>query len=601
MKAEPVSNFRLKLDIHILNYQEMVIKIMRRLSFTVSLVTIIAIMIYQGYYITEKNAQLIEMAINISLFFYVFRYFLLFFYSLKRKEYIKNSPFEFTIVLILILNFFLISIFCIEKTFSDVEIFNHYYLLFIQILSFLISLVELPKVNIISDKIKLSLPGMMLLSLFILILFGTLLLSMPRMSNEKISFIDALFTATSAGSVTGLSVLNIGQVFTLKGQIVILLLIQMGGLSILTFATFFTAFLTKPSAGLKYQHFVKDLIASNRLSDSFILLREIVITAFLIEAIGILMLFTYWESAGTFQTTGETFLYSAFHAISAFNNAGFSLWDANFMNNMVVHSYFPQAVIMLMVLLGGLGFLTISDLWNPRFRRERKKYPWKKLMPGTRIILKTTFFIILIGTIIFFLVEYNHSLKHDLTFFNKFYNSVFQIVVSRTSGFNTINVSHITISGMLLLMLLMFIGASPGSTGGGIKNTTLFVIIKSVVATVRGKKRIEFERKTIPFELVDKSYSIVVTSLILIFLSAFCLSLLEPNHGLATLLFESVSAFSTAGLSTGVPAEFSAGGKLVLALNMYIGRIGTLTLAFALSKRIKESRHQYPETYFMVG
>jgi potassium uptake TrkH family protein len=464
-----------------------------------------------------------------------------------------------------------------------------------------IAVVEFSKSSDLYNKITLSPPVMMLISFLILIILGTIFLAMPRMSHGHISFIDALFTATSAGSVTGLSVLNIGQTFTLKGQIVILFLIQMGGLSILTFATFLTAFFSKSNTGLKYQNFVKNLIYSNRLSDSFILLKEIVAMAFFIEAIGTLMLFVYWKNVGVFSETGETFLYAIFHAISAFNNAGFSLWDSNFMNNAVVHSYFPQAVMMLMVLLGGLGFLTINDIWNPRHRKERRKYPWKKLMPGTRIVLWTTFYVILIGTMIFFFVEYDHSLKYGISFFDKVYNAVFQVVVSRTSGFNTINVSHISISGMLLLIMLMFIGASPGSTGGGIKNTTLFVIIKSVIATIRGKKYIEFEKKTIPFELVDKSYSIVVMSLILIFISTFILSLLEPAQNLTTLMFESVSAFSTAGLSTGAPVTFSIAGKLVLILNMYIGRIGTLTLAFALSKRIKESRHQYPETYFMVG
>ena len=601
MNTEPASNFRLKLDIHILDYCNLVTKVMRWISFFISLLAIASIVTYHGYHISEKGAQIIKTILCATLWFYIFKYFLLLFYSLKRKEYIKNSRFEFVFILILILYFLLISILLLFMKAADAGAYNHYHILFMQICFFVIMIIGLSKNSDIYSRITLSPPVMMLISFLILIVSGTILLSMPRMTHYPISFIDTLFTAASAGSVTGMSVVDIGQTFTLKGQIVILFLIQMGGLSILTFATFFTVFLSRATTGLKYQYFVKELMYSNRLPDSFILLKEIVSMAFIIELFGTLLLFIYWKNAGLFSGAGETFLYAVFHAISAFNNSGISLWDTNFMNDMVSHSYFPQAVIMLMVLLGGLGFLTISDIWNPRHRKERKKYPWKKLMPGTRIIIKTTFYILLVGTIIFFFVEYNHSLKYSHSFFNKVYNAVFQVVVSRTSGFNTVNVSSITISGMLLLMLLMFIGASPGSTGGGIKNTTFFVIIKSVIATIQGKKHIEFEKKTIPFELVDKSYSIVVMSLMLIFISTFTLSLFEPMQNLTTLMLESISAFSTTGLSTGAPAEFSTGGKFMLVINMYVGRIGTLTLAFALSKRTKELPHQYPDTYFMVG
>lgn len=222
-------------------------------------------------------------------------------------------------------------------------------------------------------------------------------------------------------------------------------------------------------------------------------------------------------------------------------------------------------------------------------------------MPGSQITLITTALLILFGTIIFFLVEYKHSLALKESWFSKAFAALFQIVTARTAGFNTINTHHLALPGIMILLLLMFIGASPGSTGGGIKTTTFFVLIKSVFATIRGKARIEFHKKTIPFEIVDKSYSIIIMSLIIIFVSTFILTLVEPEMPFHYLIFETISAFSTSGLSTGVIFDFNVAGKFILIVNMYIGRIGTLTLAFALSKRINSARHEYPSTYFMVG
>lgn len=458
-----------------------------------------------------------------------------------------------------------------------------------------------PKVKPV-NRLRFSPPKLMLLSFFLLLTMGTALLLLPAMTTNGISFIDALFTATSASCVTGMTILETGTDFTFAGQLVILILIQLGGLSILTFATFFITIFSKSySGGVRYQHFVKDLLSGDRVADSRKLLKNIIITTLIIEIIGTLFLFLHWKNSSNFSSSGESFMYALFHTISAFNNAGFSLWGSDFMNQAIVYSYYTQTVIMLLVLLGGLGFMTLNDLFNPHIIKERKKYPWKGLMPGSKIILVTTFSIIITATLIFFAVEYSHSLENHDSVGSKMFTSLFQVVASRTAGFNTICVSDITMSGFLLLMLIMFIGASPGSTGGGIKNTTFFVIIKSVAATIRGKHHIEYRRKTIPFDLVDKSYSIVIMSLIVIFISTFFLTLIEPSFKLQTSLFETISAFTTTGLSTGAPVDFSWQGKLILIIDMYIGRIGTLTLAFALSKRVRESKHQYPEMYFMVG
>lgn len=600
MSSRTVSNYRRKLNLHIVVNQDRVTRIMQVLSFFVSLGTIAAIIIYHGFYITVEVKETIRTVVFASIFFYVIKYFLLLFYSLNIKQRIRETMFEFVVIILLIIN--LLSNLFLPDNLNILEgKFSDYYLLLIQLFFLVVVTIELSKASTFLTKIHLSPSSLMLLSFLILISVGTLLLMLPRMTTNGISFIDALFTSTSATCVTGLSVINIGSAFTLKGQVVIMILIQLGGISILTFATFFTTFLSGAKQGLRYQHLVKDLLSTNKLSETYLLLREIVTASFFIEVAGALLLYMYWKNIGIFDSEGQTVFYSLFHAVSAFNNAGFSLWDANLMDSQVTFSYFPLSIIMILVFLGGIGFVVISDFFNPQYIRERKKFRWKKLLPGTKIVLMTTFMILLFGTIVLYFLEKDISMAGRTTFFDKVFTSLFHVVVARTAGFNMVNLANMAIPGMLLLIVIMFIGASPGSTGGGIKTTTFFVLIKSVLATIQGKKSIEFNKKTIPFELVDKAYSIVFMSLMIVILSAFALAIVEPTFNFINILFETVSAFATCGLSSGISPELSSAGKTILIIDMYIGRVGTLTLAYALSKRVKETRHQYPDTYFMVG
>lgn len=271
------------------------------------------------------------------------------------------------------------------------------------------------------------------------------------------------------------------------------------------------------------------------------------------------------------------------------------------MDNVIANHYFPQGILTVLVILGGIGFVTLNDFFNPNIIRERRKYRWKQLMPSTKIVLYTTFGIIGITSIILFILEYKNTLAIKTTLFEKILTCIFQVSSARTAGFNLVDATGFALPTLIIIMIVMFIGASPGSTGGGIKTTTFFVLMKSMFATIRGKKYIEFQKKTIPFELVDKAYSIILMALIVIVVSTFVLTIVEPQIAFEKLLFESISAFSTCGLSNGACELIGLGGKIVLVLNMYIGRIGTLTLAFALSKRVKEAKHQYPDTHFMVG
>ena len=574
--------------------------ILRSLSIPVSLAAVVAIIVQHGCYLTDIQIGWTSALVVFAYAFFIFKFlFRACYYETKFTTYLKNNKLELVIILL----FLIILIFNrkIQQLFSIPDtVFPHYRQLFFHIYYIIIAFVELAKVSAILKKINMSPPLMMMVSFFLLISMGTLLLLMPKATTNGISFSDALFTATSASCVTGLTSVNTSLAFTTTGHIILMVLMQLGGMSILSFATFFISFLSHSYTGLRYQYMVKDMLSTNRVADSFTFLREIVMMTFVIESVGTIMLYMYWRTTGLFSSESETIFYAIFHAVSAFNNAGFSLWPSGLMDKAIVSSYFPQMIIMILVFAGGIGYVVLRDFFDPRVIAERKKKRWMKLTDGTHIALLTSFAIIIVGTVLFYGLEYKNTLANSRGF-EKFFAALFQVTSGRTAGFNIVDINAISVPSLLIFIVIIFIGASPGSTGGGIKTTTFFVIIKSLFATIRGKSKIEFRKKSIPTQIVDKAYSIVVMSLIFIIFSTILLTIIDPQIPLKNTMFEATSAFTTCGISTGCIDQYSNVGKLVLTINMYIGRIGTLTFAYALSKRAKETRHEYPETSFMVG
>lgn len=574
--------------------------ILRSLSIPVSLAAVVAIIVQHGCYLTDIQIGWTSALVVFAYAFFIFKFLLrACYYETKFTTYLKNNKLELVIILL----FLIILIFNrkIQQLFSIPDtVFPHYRQLFFHIYYIIIAFVELAKVSAILKKINMSPPLMMMVSFFLLISMGTLLLLMPKATTNGISFSDALFTATSASCVTGLTSVNTGLAFTTTGHIILMVLMQLGGMSILSFATFFISFLSHSYTGLRYQYMVKDMLSTNRVADSFTFLREIVMMTFVIESVGTIMLYMYWRTTGLFSSESETIFYAIFHAVSAFNNAGFSLWPSGLMDKAIVSSYFPQMIIMILVFAGSIGYVVLRDFFDPRVIAERKKKRWMKLTDGTHIALLTSFAIIIVGTVLFYGLEYKNTLANSRGF-EKFFAALFQVTSGRTAGFNIVDINAISVPSLLIFIVIIFIGASPGSTGGGIKTTTFFVIIKSLFATIRGKSKIEFRKKSIPTQIVDKAYSIVVMSLIFIIFSTILLTIIDPQIPLKNTMFEATSAFTTCGISTGCIDQYSNVGKLVLTINMYIGRIGTLTFAYALSKRAKETRHEYPETSFMVG
>ena len=574
--------------------------VLRSLSIPISLAAVVSIIVQHGCFLSDIEIGWTSAIVIFAYSFFIFKFLLRSFYYEKNFiTYLKNNKLELVIILL----FLLVLIFSrkIQSFFSIPDsIFPHYRQLFVHTYYFIIAFVELAKISAILKRINMSPPLMMMVSFFLLISMGTLLLLMPKATTDGITFSDALFTATSASCVTGLTSVNTGLTFTTTGHIILMVLMQLGGMSILSFATFFISFLSHSYTGLRYQYMVKDMLSTNRVADSFTFLREIVMMTFVIEGAGAILLYMYWRTTGLFASESETIFYALFHAVSAFNNAGFSLWPSGLMDSAIVSSYFPQMIIMILVFAGSIGYVVLRDFFDPRVIAERRKKRWMKLTDGTHIALITSFAIIIVGTLLFYGLEFNNTLAKN-NGFEKFFAALFQVTSGRTAGFNIVDINAISIPTLLIFIIIIFIGASPGSTGGGIKTTTFFVIIKSLFATIRGKSKIEFRKKSIPNQIVDKAYSIVVMSLVFIIISTITLTIIDPQIPLKNTMFEATSAFTTCGISTGCIDQFSNAGKLVLTINMYIGRIGTLTFAYALSKRVKETKHEYPETSFMVG
>ena len=572
-----------KLRAHIWKQGARVERVLRIISILVALFVLGYLVFFYGFPQTPQTAHFQKTILLFGLSFFCVKYLIKFFYALHKTTYLKESRLEGFIILFLILGFSQSSP------------------LFLQFCFLIFFGIEISKASSFLVKYKISAPVLMIGAFLILIGMGTLLLSLPQMTTHGISFIDALFTATSAGCVTGLTVLETSTAFTLKGQIVILGLVQLGGMSILSFTSFFVIFLSHSFAGLKYQSLMKDFLSSNKLSDTKVLFRQIFVFSITIEIIGAVLLYGYWSNSGDL-TSKQSFFFAVFHSVSAFNNAGFSLFTENFHNSVVAHAYFPQTILMILIILGGLGFLCLRDFIDISFIKERKRYRWKKIQPNTKIAVYMTFVIIVVSSVILFFIEYNNSaFSEQKNIFERIFASVFQVVSCRTAGFNSVNLSLLGVPALLLMILIMFIGASPGSTGGGIKTTTFFVLLKSASATIKNKKQIEFDKRSIPFSIVDRAYAIVLFSVSIIFISIFVISIFEPEYLLSDIFFETVSAFSTAGASTGIIGDFGVTSKFILILNMFIGRIGPITIALALSRKVYYTKYSYANTFVMVG
>ena len=446
----------------------------------------------------------------------------------------------------------------------------------------------------IIDRLKLAPAQIVILSFSGIILGGTLLLALPisAMEGKTISLIDAFFTATSATCVTGLSTLSLADNFSFIGQIITLLLIQIGGLGFMTLSSSMTILLGK-SLAVKNQVMMQDLLDISSFEDLVAMIVDIIKYTLVIELFGAILLTIGFTFEG--YEFGESLYYGFFHSISAFCNAGFALFNnslVNFSDNPLIHG-----TISTLIILGGLGFIVLKELESIIFRKRKIV----NLSVHSKIVFSTSASLIVIVAVYIFFSEYIHGLN-GMGIFEQIQVSVFQSITTRTAGFNTIGLSELHPHTLYLFCLVMFIGASPGSTGGGIKTTTFAILFQSVKATLRGKDRVEFFDRTVPNIVVVRATAIIVISLMIVSFFILLMMRIETEHGFLSIFFEVVSAFSTVGLSLGVTPYLTAAGKLSLIALMFIGRVGPLTLALAIGqKRQTEGKIEYPDGRVLIG
>jgi len=424
-----------------------------------------------------------------------------------------------------------------------------------------------------------------------IILIGTILLMLPVSSAEgkATPLIDALFTATSATCVTGLVVRDTGTYFSAFGQFVILILIQLGGLGYMTTMTLF-AILLKRHIPVTQRIILQENMGYPTLSQIIVFAKHIFVSVFTFEAVGALILFFRWKNLGV----STALKYSVFHSISAFNNAGFDVLG-NF-KSLTEYVYDPvvNITIMLLIIFGGIGFLVLSNIYNHLLYKKR-------LSLHSKLVICTTIVLIFIGALLIFAFESrNPETLGKLSPAGKILASLFQSVTSRTAGFNTIAIGKMTTAGLMVIIFLMFIGASPGGTGGGIKTVTFVVALSAIVSYVRGKNKTEIHNRSISQEAVTRAFAIIILSILFIYLNTMLLCAFN-NFSVSQNLFEAVSAFGTVGLSTGITPQLNIASKIILIILMFIGRVGILSPILFLKYYHDACKVNLPEEEISVG
>jgi trk system potassium uptake protein len=439
---------------------------------------------------------------------------------------------------------------------------------------------------------------MFMFSFMAVILAGAYALMFPNATTHGISFVDALFTSASAVCVTGLAVVDTGLAFTPLGQTTIMILIQLGGLGIMTFTSYFSYFFTGQSS-YENQLLIQEMTSTDKISNVFSTLKRVLLLTFVIEAIGATFIFFSLNTA-LLPGLGDRIFFSMFHSISGFCNAGFSTLTNNFYEIGYRFNYPLHLTVAFLIIIGGIGFPImfnfaryLKHVFRHRiFKKNHVHSPWIINM-NTRIVLITTLILLVVGTALIYFFEYNNTLAEHGPF-GKIVTAFFGAVTPRTAGFSSVDYSKLHMSTVLLLYLLMWIGASPASTGGGIKTSTFAISVMNAIGLARGKDRIEWYGREISDSSIRRAYAQILFSLFAIMMSVFLVTYYDPLLDLKSIVFECISAFGTVGLSLGITAKLSAASKLVITLTMFIGRISLLTILASFLKQVKFLKYKYP-------
>lgn len=439
---------------------------------------------------------------------------------------------------------------------------------------------------------KMSPSQILLLSFGLAIIIGAILLMLPFCEgvNGRTTWIVALYTSTSAICVTGLSIVDIGKQFSYVGQIVILILIQLGGIGIITFSSLIMLMVGKRITYGERQ-ILKEGLNRENVGGVIKFVKKVILIILSIELIGsVILIIPFYDRFGF---TFKTFFYAVFHSVSAFCNAGFSPFTDNligFRGDFVIN-----AVIPLLIILGGIGFAVVEEIID--LLRGKKV----KTSLNSKIVIKMYIWLVVVGSILIFVLEFDNvkTFAH-FGYFEKIQTAVFQCVSSRTAGFSTIPLTEFKPATIFLIMIFMFIGAAPGSAGGGVKVTTFAVILFTVSSIIKNKKDVNMGNRRISWDIINRAFTILSISVMYIFAATFVIVTYE-NKEFIKVLFEVISAFGTVGMSLDFSTQLSDFSKMIIIASMFFGRVGLLTVVLALGEKLKVEKHRFPKENISVG
>ena len=480
---------------------------------------------------------------------------------------------------------------------------------FTDLLISMLFFIELSRLSLGINKLSIHPALIFILSFLLVILVGTVLLMLPNATVGGITWIDALFTSTSAVCVTGLIVVDTATAFTGMGKTIIMILIQIGGLGMMTFTSFF-GFFFKGGHSLQSQLFLKDYINEDNISKIGSTLVKIILFTFGFELLASGLIFVIIDPI-LFSSTGDRAYFALFHSVSAFCNAGFStltngLYETGFRTEYHIH-----LILAISIIVGGIGFPVIVSYYQVGkricinyYNSFTKKDSFYHHTPrtfniNTRLTTVTTFILLVVGFVTYWIFEEKNTLA-GLEGYGKIVTAFFGSVTPRTAGFNTVDMTQLALPTVLIYLILMWIGASPGSTGGGLKTTTFAVAVLNAISIAKGKDRVEVFNRQIDPETVRKAFAVILLSFLVIGMGVFMVLFFNPELDILDVAFEVFSAFATVGLSLGITAKLTTGSKLVISLIMFLGRVGTLTVLVAFIRKTRSLRYKYPqETVFI--
>jgi len=482
------------------------------------------------------------------------------------------------------------------------DIFN-FVIINIAILFLIIT--RLSSVFNVINSIKIDPALLIVLSFLFMVLLGSGLLMLPKAQAQPISYFQSLFTSVSAVCVTGLTVVDITQSFTELGRLIIICLIQIGGLGIMTFTGFF-GYVFTGSATFKDRLLVKEMVSSDTLDSLLKILTQIILITFLIEFVGACVIYS---SLGN-DFIGNKILFSAFHSISAFCNAGFSTVEGGMTAAFLQGNTLFIITIAMLIIFGGLGFpiilIMLKTIRNgfagilPGLKREKLRWHPLSNNINYRIVLSSTAILLIFGTVIYFFLEKDNSLQ-GISVFKQWLISFFGSVSARTAGFNIVDMTKWTTPTVFLMMFLMWVGASPGSTGGGIKTITFALALKTCFSFIRGRSSLQIGNREIGRETLVRVMVVIILSFVFISISYFFLLITDQDKDPVNLLFETFSAFGTVGLSIVDTSTLSNGGQSIIIVLMFLGRLGPLTVLTGMFLSDKKQYFKYPKQNMIIN